>query len=249
MNLSVVTWKWQRPNAPALFTATHVNVLRAALERHLHVPHELVCVTDDAEGIHPAVRIVAMPQTYTKSPRCRRRMWGFSAECAAHLAPRVLYIDLDVVIVDDLTPLVMRPGSIVGWKVGHAGVYSGSFIIADRGALDGAWRLFVAEPEGYPKRLQPRGVASDQAMLNDWIRKNSVRITELTERDGLVTYYGAGYERLEHLGVGPSHPDLPRGARIVVLGSADLGVLTCGEYSWAQRHWTALAHEFAGRAS
>ena len=230
-------WRWG-----LIFSAVHINVLREALRRHVHVDHELVVCTDDPSDICDDVRVLPMPMRFSQTPRCRRRMQGFSrefSEAVAGIDGRVCYIDLDVVIVDDITALVTRPEPIVGWRVGHAGVYSGSFLLADAGALDGAWQKFAADPEGYPASLQRKGIASDQAMLNDWL-KTQPPIGELTEKDGLVTYYGRGYERLEHLGVGPNRRKLPMGARMVVLGSADLDVLEDDRFSWVKKHWQAL---------
>lgn len=241
--LRVLTWLWG-----SAFSARHVRVLQHALARHLRIPHELVVVGDSDAGLPPEAFYVPMPQAYASTPRCRRRMQGFSRDwlAAVGITGRVLYVDLDVVIVDDITALVDRLESIVGWKVGHAGVFSGSFLLADAGALDGAWQRFAADPDGYPARLQPRGVASDQAMVNDWLA-GQPPIPYWTEADGFVTYYGRGYERLEHLGVGPTRPELPAGARLVVLGSADLEVFDQPErYPWVADHWTALAAELVG---
>ena len=54
-------------------------------------------------------------------------MQQYAADFGHRLGQRLCTMDLDVVIVDDLTPVVTRPEPIVGWKVGHAGVYSGSY--------------------------------------------------------------------------------------------------------------------------
>lgn len=229
--LSVQCWKWG-----SLFSSAHVNALRWMLDKNLRMDHRLVCVTDNPVGIDGDVVIAEMPADYADTPRCRRRMQGFSREFSQKIGNRILYIDLDVVIVDDITPIVNRPEPIVGWKVGHAGVYSGSFLLADAGALDGAWQLFKASPDGYPTSLQPRGVASDQAMVNAWLATQPP-IQYWTEADGFVSYYGDGYARLEHLGVGPSRPTLPAGARIVVLGSADLDVLESDQFDWVKAHY------------
>lgn len=220
-----------------------MNRLRAALERHLHMPHEMVLVTDDATGIDSRVRIVRLPETFAHTPRCRRRMQVFSRDFAHQLGPRILSMDLDMVLVDDITPIVNRPEPLVCWRVKHAGVFSGSFVLMDAGTLDGLWQAFAADPEGYPRSVQPRGVPSDQAMLNHFVRHH--RIPHWTEADGFVSYYGAGYERLEHFGVGPRRPSLPPGARIVVLGSDDLDVLRGAQYPWVRDHWTALPGEAA----
>lgn len=232
--LTVVCWSWG-----GLFPPIYVHRLKAGLARHLHLEHELVCITDNQAGLD-GIWTVPMPTTYATTPRCRRRMQQFSRAFAADLgAHRLLGIDLDVVILGDLTPIVDRPEPIVGWKVGHAGVYSGSFLLFDAGALDGAWQAFAADPVGYPLRVQPFGVPSDQAMVNYWL-KTQPKIPYWTERDGFVSYYGDGYERLEHLGVGPNQQTLPLGARIVVLGSADKQVMDEGRFHWIREHWTAL---------
>lgn len=237
--LTVVCWRWGE-----LFAPGYVTRLRSMLDRHLHLPHELVCITDDAAGIDERVRIIAPPTQYAGTPRCRRRMWQWAAERIDDFgSPRMLAIDLDVVIVDDITPLVARPEPIVMWKVGYAGVYSGSFVLADVGALDGAWRAFRADPEGFPMRTGEKH-ASDQAMLNYWLRYGRSRdeqrrttVAEWTEHDGFVTWFGAGYAKLEKHGMGPGRPDLPAGARVVVMGSADKAVLDEGRYEWVREHW------------
>lgn len=228
--LSVVTWRWGQ-----LFGREYVERLRAGIARHLRIPHEVVCVTDDPRSIE-GVRIVPMPTAYANTPRCRRRMQQYSAEFASQFGARMLSIDLDVVLVDDITPLVDRPDPIVMWKVKHAGVFSGALVLCDTGALDGAWKCYERDPEGYPRRASPSGVGSDQAMLNQWL-KTQKPIKFWTERDGLVTYFGEGYEKYEHLGVGPNRPTLPAGARIVVLGAADKHVMDAGRFDWIRQHW------------
>lgn len=228
--LAVVCWKWG-----GTFGPEYVNRMRSMLERHLRLPHELICVTNESDGIDERVRIVAPPAPLPGDLRCRRRMWQWSADRIDDFgAHRMLAIDLDVVLVDDITPLVARHEPIVAWRVGYAGVFSGSFLLANVGALDGAWRLYRDDPEGFPRRCG-EARASDQAMLNAWLRGR--KVAAWTEADGLVTWFGKGYERLERHGMGPGRPDLPAGARVVVLGSADKAVMDEGRYDWVRRHW------------
>lgn len=229
--LTVCTWKWGDTFAPH-----YVNTLRAMLERHLHLDHELVCVTDNGAGLDGDIRVVPMPTTYANTPRCRRRMQVFDREFGGAIGDRILLIDLDVVIVGDLTPIVNRPEPHVGWRVRHAQVFSGSFVLFDAGALHDAWVPYRDDPEGYPTHVQPKGVPSDQAMVNFYLRTQPP-IPCWTEADGFVTYFGEGYEALEHFGVGPRRQRLPAGARIVVLGSADKAVLEGRRYRWVERHW------------
>jgi hypothetical protein len=226
--LTCVCWKWGD-----LFSAKYVNTMQAMLTRHLHRPFELVCVTDDPRGITSAVRTERITQ-WQDTPRCRRRMAQYDRAFAARLGSRILSIDLDVVIVDDITPLVDRREPLVCWKVGYAGVYSGSFVLYDFGALAGLYEAFAADPYGYPLLTGEKN-ASDQACLNYYLRTNDVRVAEWTEADGLVTWFGGErYRKLQHHGMGPDRPDPPEGARVIVLGSDDKAVLDERRYDWCE---------------
>jgi hypothetical protein len=230
--ISVILWKWG-----SLFGPEYPNRMRSMLARHLHLPHKMFCVTDDPSGLDPEISIVDMPQQLADTPRCRRRMQQYSAEFDWLFGERLLSIDLDVVIVGDITPLVARREPIACWRVGYADVYSGSFVLWNAGALDGAWQAYRSDPDGYPQRAQPRGLGSDQAMLNLWLRESRTPVAEWTERDGFVSYFGDGYERMEHYGVGPNRQALPLGARVVVLGSADKSAMDNGVAPWILEYW------------
>lgn len=225
--ISVVCWRWGK-----LFEPHYVSRLRNMLARHLHRDHELICVTDDPRSIPPGIRTVRITELQN-TPRCRRRMKQYDREFAGSLGTRILSIDLDVVIVDDITPLVDRREPIVLWKVGYAGVYSGSFVLYDYTACHSLWERYAADPEGFPRQCGP-GVQSDQAMLNRWILERNIKPGEWTEDDGFVSWFGGErYRSLQHHGMGPDRPEVPKGARIVVLGSADKAVLDEGRYAWA----------------
>jgi hypothetical protein len=236
--LTCVTWKWGEKFGPV-----YVHRLKAMLARHLHVPHRFVCVADDPTGLE-GIDLVPLPATYADTPRCRRRMWQFSREFGEQLqASRLLCLDLDLVFVRDISPLVQRPELVVCAWIEYAQVYSGSMILMTAGALDGLWQAFKADPDGYPVKAWPRGIGSDQAMLNYYIRKDThaigrpTRVGRWTKADGIVTYFGEGYERYEHLGVGPRRPALPAGTRVVVLGSDDKHVLETNAFPWVAEHW------------
>lgn len=235
--LTVCAWKWGRTFGPE-----YVNRLRAALERHLHLPHELVCITDDPTGIDRRVRIVTMPTAHAHTIRCRRRMWHFARERREDLGSRLLCVDLDLVLVDDITPVVDRPEPIVCWRVGYANVYTGAWVLFDAGALDGAWDAFRRDPEGFPASTGQRN-ASETAMLTHWIRSRRVPVAEWTERDGLIMWFGDGYEHLEHHGLSPRQPTPPPGTRLVMFGGADKAVLDTAAYPWIASHWTSLEME------
>jgi hypothetical protein len=226
--LSVVCWKWG-----SLFSAEYVLKLHSMLTRHLHLPHRLFCVTDDSRGIDQSkVEIVPMPHELREEKRCRRRMWQLSAERVALFGSRMLSIDLDVVIVKDITPLINRPEQLVCWKVTYANVYSGSLMLMDTGVLDGAWRRYQRDPEGFIKSTGERN-ASDQALINQHLK--FYKVPHWTETDGIKTFFGAGYEKFR--GINAQTRVLPPNTRIVVLGSADKHLLDEQRLPWIREHW------------
>lgn len=231
--LSVVTWKWRRADGSSLFGAEYVNRMRSMLERNLRLPHRLLCLTDDPAGVDPRVECHPLPAEFAGSFRCRRRMWQYSRDRAALFGPRFLAIDLDLVLTDDITPLIDRPEPVVMLRIEYANTLSGSFILCDTGALHGAYECFAKAPIPF---LRATGLqnASDQAMLNHWLRGK--KVAEWSERDGFAVFFGKGYERFANLGVGPTNPVAPKGTRVIVLGSDDLGALTDPRYPWRE-HW------------
>lgn len=218
--LSIVCWKWG-----IKFEASHVNVLRSMLDRHLHIPHRLCCVTAESEGIDGDVTIVEPPPVIDGF-RCRRRLAQYSEDMRATVGERMLALDLDVVLTDDVTPLFNRPEPLVLWKVGYAKVYSGSVQLMHTGWLDFLWKLYRKDPEWVLSYASPKGNGSDQAMLNWFLNWMEYYPPEWTERDGIYTFFGKGYEKLAHHGVGPQSQRLPDGCRMVVLGSDDLAYLS-----------------------
>lgn len=228
--ITVVAWWWKKADGSDLFGPEYLSKMRSMLARHLHREHEFVVVTDSPDRVPEGIRTERITE-FQNTPRCRRRMKQYDPAFAARLGSRILSIDLDVVLVDDITPLVDRREPIVLWRVGYANVYSGSFQLFDFGALRGLWEAFRRNPEAYARAAQPRGVGSDQAMLNHWLKDRELPGV-WTEADGFVTYFGDGYERLEHKGVGPTYRALPDGARVVVLGSADKIVLDEQRFEW-----------------
>lgn len=236
MMLSVVCWKWGD------WTAEYVNKLRLMMGRHLHVPHETVCVTDDAAGIDPRVRIVRPPAIgRILEPRCRRRLWQYDACFAERLGERILSIDLDVVVVDDVTPLFDRGEELVLWKVGYAGVFCGSPVLMRPGVLDAMCFDFLADPDGVLAASGPARagyVPSDQDVLNHYVNRRFERkhegVPRWTDADGLVVN-----PIPRALLVPGSEPlwKLPSGARIVFMGGAERAVMEERRYPWIERCW------------
>ncbi len=142
----------------------YVSRLKSMLARNLTAPHELVCVTDEPEGID--ARVVPMPPAVRGWGGYWPKLYAFHPNGAALFGRRVLLLDLDVVIVAPLDDMVSRPEPFVAWaaREDDRARYNTSVVLMDAGAYPEVWETF--DPVVSPALLASRGYArGDQ----DWV--------------------------------------------------------------------------------
>lgn len=126
------------------YSYKYVNILYNMCKRHCTIPFEMVCLTDDPEGIDEDITILPLPD-HLRGWWCKPYM--FSKELG--LNGNVLYFDLDVVIANNIDKLFtfeigkwcvirdftrcMRPK----WNR-----YNSSVIRWTSGQLDHVWKKF-----------------------------------------------------------------------------------------------------------
>lgn len=105
--VNVICMKWGR-----LYGPEYVNHLRAGVARHLARPHRFVCFTDDASGLSGAVEARPLPDLGLPPGHTDTRWQKLAVfrPQLADLSGPTLFLDLDLVIVDDLGPFFDRPG-------------------------------------------------------------------------------------------------------------------------------------------
>lgn len=189
--LTVVAWKYAPPAVSGrqrtVFHSSHVNVLRRMLARHCHVPHRLVCITDDTNGLDSRVEAIPLPSFPHIEPRdgrypmCLRRLWLFSDD-AVRLGNRIMSIDLDVVILRDMARIVERTEDFVGWSIAGRRFYQGGIYLLTPGTRTHVWTSF--DPETSPELIErSQYVGSDQAWM-----KLTMRDDEAVFDDGLIVH-------------------------------------------------------------
>lgn len=110
----------------------YVNRLAAMVARHLARSHRFICMTDDATGLTPGIDARPLPDF--DDPGGPERGWRKISTFRRpffDLEGPTLFIDLDVVIVGDLSPFFDHPGKfciIKDWKrpwrpTGNSSVY------------------------------------------------------------------------------------------------------------------------------
>lgn len=170
--ITVVTWLWKTTGWRKGYDAMHVNALERMVRANLCMPHVFKCITDMPEGIN----CETIPlwdsldtNTHPTRPNCYRRLRAFSEEMRPFLGDKFLSLDLDCVIVGDITPLITNDD----FKIlrGSAAPYNGSMWMMKTGARKQVWEHFnpSVSPDLANKQVLPNGRryhGSDQAWIS-----------------------------------------------------------------------------------
>jgi hypothetical protein len=115
------------------YGAEYVNRLYAMVHRHLRGPFRFVCLTDSPHGLRREVECLPIPELALPDglpERGWKKLTTFEADLHG-LRGTALFLDIDIVIVDDITPFFEQPGEFLiihdwkrPWRVtGNSSVY------------------------------------------------------------------------------------------------------------------------------
>lgn len=253
--VNVLCMKWGK-----LYGPEYVNNLFEGVRRHLDRPFRFICFTDDATGLAPGVE--AMPLPDLGLPRGHKDLrWQklalFRSDLAG-LSGTALFLDLDVVIVDDLDPFFDLPGDFYIIRdddlfrpkplrklnpgrdaflhaVGNSSVFR--FRVGEHAYILDA---FLADPSAATARYEisqqfQSAQLAARGHLNYWPRGWCVSFKNDCVPRGFASYFRS--------------PTLPPGARIVVFagnpkmaealsGGGQRWYRHIGNTAWLRQAWT-----------
>lgn len=232
--LTIACFLWRRNRKgfklPAVcdYGPKHITRLRNGLKRHLNIPHRLVCITDQPKGIPKGVEVIPLWDKCRDLGGCYNRLYTFSEAMEKLLGPRFVCIDLDCVIVSDITPLFSRREEFIINRYTPAQwdkhvvpqFYNGGLYMMNAGARKHVWEMF--DPLTSPALIQnnPSVVGTDQA----WIR--------MVLGEGEATW-GPEHGVYEARNIGDR--PLPDNARLVMFaGKRDPSL---AQQAWAKENW------------
>lgn len=192
--LTFVCFKWKRittgvqlPNVID-YSARHVNTLRNMLERHVRIPHRLVCVTDQADYIDSRIEVIPLWDHCRYLGGCYNRLWVFSEEAREYFGDRFCCIDLDCVLVNDCTSIFDRSEDFVinsynpmiynEYSPRFKGIdqhYNGGLFMMNAGCRASVWGEFDYETVPPLMIEDQRVVGSDQAWIRYHLGKREAR--------------------------------------------------------------------------
>ncbi len=202
--LQLVLWKWRDPRKRHIifdYSSESVNRKAAELRRHLALPHDVVCITDDPAGLASHIRVIPLWPEGRELGACWCRLKAFSPEMASLIGPRFVWIDLDSIVVGPLDPLFDRPDPFLLYRSDSVPgtPYNGSLVMMDAGARAEVWSSF--DPARSPALAHDAGfLGSDQS----WIAYVLGRNEPVWTRDDGVLHFSLDCV-----------PDLPDHGRIV----------------------------------
>lgn len=196
-----VTWKWRQKLNPKAYTSNYVNAMVHMLAEKQADPYRIICITDNSNDIvcetYPLWEDWGHINNVSGQhlPSCYRRLKIFDRATQASLGikegDRIVSIDLDAVLVNEVTQLFRRTERFVGWRVPgsrHPAVFNGSLFMFTAGDLDFLWHEFDGTKSNSPTKTLLAGyMGSDQGWLSYRLIKEKFA-GGWTERDGVLSF-------------------------------------------------------------
>jgi hypothetical protein len=219
--------KWGRKFGPH-----YVNRLHSMVARHLARPHRFVCLTDDPTGLNAGIE--ARPLPAMRVPEGRDRGWRKLATFGAplfDLEGPVLFLDLDVVIVDAIDCFFEHPGEfciIKDWaqpwrKTGNSSVYR-------------------FEANAHPEVLAR--FLADVERARRQVRNEQEYLTRAMDARGVLSYWPRAWCASFRYGCLPMFPlslfvkpKKPPQAKIIVFHGVPKPQEAVARASWIAEHW------------
>jgi hypothetical protein len=149
------------------YRVEHVTKLQRAVARHLTMPHRFACFTDMVDEVRDAgVTAIPLPTPWSG--------WWSKINLFApdFLTGFTLYMDLDTLVVGDLTPLIRTTPGITMTKDFYGPDMMNSSTMAWMGDFCAIWHVFADDSERLQRRYDARkgSLVGDQGFIHDVLR-------------------------------------------------------------------------------
>jgi hypothetical protein len=193
--LNVVCMWWRRENGTEKFSLEYVNRLYRMVQKNLGLPHRFVCFTEDTIGndgvrLDSGIEAFPLPPVKLRSglPERGWKKLGLLSKKLGDLSGTALFLDLDVVIIDNIDDLFRQPGQFIIARdkaydelVGNSSVFRFEIgqhadILANFEKNFEQIRLEVRHEQAYMSReMHKKGIFSfwngaDCPMCKSWVR-------------------------------------------------------------------------------
>lgn len=160
------------------YPAEYVNRLYRMVNKHLTIPFEFYCITENTDGLYPDVKVLdlileeGLKGWWYKLQLFKKDFYGLSGQA--------MFLDLDVVLTDNIDPLFeVNPDEFVIIRDLQAGkVYNSSVFKLMLGTQTHVWDSFMQNKENIISRMH-----GDQ----DWISE-TVNDAKIWPKNWVVSF-------------------------------------------------------------
>ena len=166
----------------AKYDGEDVKTLASMLDRH--GGHKLTCIHDGTFEIPDNVSQVTMPRSVSALPDYQPKLWAWSKDLHEQIGERFAHIDLDVVILADLSRLIDTDDNIIIWDEAKDELYNTSLFVLTPGHGNEVWeRLSPSEID----RAKSKAIkwTGDQSFVAYVLGSN---IKTFSEFDGVLRF-------------------------------------------------------------
>lgn len=158
---NVVCLKWGTK-----YSSMYVNILYSMVKRNLTLPYRFVCFTDDKNGINPEIECKPILPTCNNTTGWWHKL-SFFSEKIDDLTGTILFLDLDVVIVDNIDEFFTHPGNfciMLDKGYTNSKIYNSSVFRMEIGKYNYIYNDYIADHKNIIRRL-----AGDQNFITEKI--------------------------------------------------------------------------------
>lgn len=170
------------------YGANYVNTLQSMVDRHLTVPHDFVCITDDHVGVNCKCILPELEGDgwWTKLTLFRDKPYGIEG--------KILYLDLDIVIRENIDCFAQYFSDFVIIQDWMLDMYNSSVFLLETGTRNYVWDSYAKDPQA-ARRF---AVGGDQHWITDkargeiwpdeWIK--SYKMNKFKDEGKIVVFHG-----------------------------------------------------------
>ena len=239
--ISVVTFLWSKPGYRSKFTEQHVATMAKMVRRNYAGPHRFIAFTDTVKNTAHCVDddvpycLAPLWSDYADvphpmgahNPSCFRRLRLYSNWAREAIGPRIVQIDLDMVLTGDVTPLWNAPVHFAFWQdqLNPHGRVNGAMQLITPGLRDDVWSSFDPKRAAIEGR-KPGQWGSDQGWLAHKFKEGTY---------GRFTADAGCYSWRVHCK--PHGGALPAGARVVNFHGVEDPWTLADSVPWIKEHY------------
>lgn len=194
--LTFLLWYWTPSprNKYYVYSPSRVNAMVEMIGRHYKKPHRVICLTDNPSGILCETLplwedLRSVPVAKNMPPESWNRLKIFAPGMRDFIgADHIVSVDLDAVILDDITDIFEERYRFKGWlSRGYRAnpcIYNASLFMLQLDAHPEVWADF--QPDSSPAFVRKRGyIGTEQAWHSFALGPN---MPAWTWRDGVASY-------------------------------------------------------------